>query len=52
MIDVQIFRGVDWYSCIVVAQVQERLSESKWSTQNFNMESFNLKKLNDAEVKE
>jgi hypothetical protein len=37
---------------LVAAEVRQRLSVSKWAAQNFNMETFNLKKMNDVEVKE
>jgi hypothetical protein len=36
----------------VVAKVRERLSVSKPAAQNFGMERFNLKKLNDEAIKE
>jgi hypothetical protein len=36
----------------VVAEVRERLSVNKRSAQKLHMERFNLKKLNDVEVKE
>jgi hypothetical protein len=36
---------------VVVAEVGERLSVSKWAEQEFYIERFNLKKLNDVEVK-
>jgi hypothetical protein len=35
----------------VVAEVRERLAVSKQAAQNINIEAFNLKKLNDVEVK-
>jgi hypothetical protein len=37
---------------LVVAKLRERLSVSKQATQKFDMESFDLKKPNNAEVKE
>jgi hypothetical protein len=37
---------------VVVAKVIQRLSVSKRARQNFRIERFNLKKLNDIEVKE
>jgi len=37
---------------LVAAEVRQRLSVSKWAAQNFNMETFNLKKMNDVAVKE
>jgi hypothetical protein len=36
----------------VVAEVRERLSGSKQAAQKFDMERFNLKRLNDVAVKE
>jgi len=36
----------------VVAEVRERLSESKRAEQKFDMKTFNLRKPNDMEVKE
>jgi hypothetical protein len=36
----------------VVAKVRERLAVNKQRSQRFNMERFNLKKLNDVEGKE
>jgi hypothetical protein len=36
----------------VIAKVGEALSVSKRAAQKFHMERFNLKKLNDVEVKE
>jgi hypothetical protein len=36
----------------VVAKVRERLAMNKHRSQRFDMEKFNLKKLNDVEVKE
>jgi DNA-binding Xre family transcriptional regulator len=36
---------------MVVTEVRERLSASKQVAQKFDMEKFNLRKLNDAEVK-
>jgi hypothetical protein len=35
-----------------VAKVKKRLAVSKQTTKGFNMESFNLKKLNNVEAKE
>jgi hypothetical protein len=37
---------------LVVAKVKERLAVNKQRSQRFNMERFNLKKLNDVEGKE
>jgi hypothetical protein len=36
----------------VVAKVSKRLSVIKWAEQKFDMERFNLERLNDLEVKE
>jgi hypothetical protein len=36
----------------VVVKVRERLAVNKWRSQRFDMETFSLKKLNDAEGKE
>jgi hypothetical protein len=35
-----------------VAELRERISVSKRARQNFGLERFDLKKLNDVEVKE
>jgi len=35
-----------------VAKLRERISVSKWARQKFDLERFDLKKLNDVEVKE
>jgi hypothetical protein len=35
---------------LVVAEVREKLSVSKAATQNFDVEKFNLKKLNDIAI--
>jgi hypothetical protein len=37
---------------LVVAKVRERLTANKQRSQRFHMERFNLKKLNEVEVKE
>jgi hypothetical protein len=37
--------------CLVVAKVRERLAASKQATQKFNGERFNLRKLNELEVR-
>jgi hypothetical protein len=39
-------------NCLVVAKLRERLSIRKRATQKFDMQRFDLKKINDAEVKE
>jgi hypothetical protein len=38
--------------CVVVAKVSERMTIRKRATLTFNMERFNLKKLNEVEDKE
>jgi hypothetical protein len=52
--DVRTFRNVDCDTdhYLVVAKVRERLTVSKRATQKFDMERFNLKKLNEVEGKE
>jgi hypothetical protein len=54
VLDVQSFRAADCDSdhYLVVAKVRERLAVNKQRSQRFNMERFNLKKLNDVEGKE
>jgi hypothetical protein len=55
ILDVRSFRGADCDTnhCLVVAKLRERISVSKQTiTANFDLERFNLKKLNDVEVKE
>jgi hypothetical protein len=54
VLDVRLFRAAD---CdinhhLVVAKVRERLAFSKQTTHSVYMERFNLKKLNEVEVKE
>jgi hypothetical protein len=48
------FRGADCDTdhCLVVAKLRDRISVSKRARQNFDLETFDLKKLNDVEVKE
>jgi len=53
ILDVRSFRGtdcdIDHY--LVVAKLRERLAVSKQATQKFDGERFNLRKLNELEVK-
>jgi hypothetical protein len=53
-INFQSFRGAncDTHHYLVVIVVRQRLSVSKQPAQKFDMERFNLKKLNDDDVKE
>jgi hypothetical protein len=52
--DVQSFRRADCYTdhYLMVAKVSEKLSGSKQAVQKFDKERFDLKRLNDVEVKE
>ena len=47
------FRGVNWDSdrCPVVVKVSERLAVSQQAAQKFNVERFNLRKLNDLDIR-
>ena len=51
--DVLSFRGVDCdtYHYLVIAKVTERMAVSKQTTQKFEGERFNLRKLNELEVR-
>jgi hypothetical protein len=53
-LDVRFFRGADCDSdhYLVVANVRERLAVSKRMVKKMDVERFNLKQLNDEEVKE
>jgi hypothetical protein len=54
ILDVKFFRGADCDSdhYLVVAKVRERLAVSKRMAKKMDMERFNLKQLNEEEVKE
>jgi hypothetical protein len=54
ILDVHSFRGADCGTdhYLVVAELRVRISVSKRARQNFDLERFDLKKLNDLEVKE
>jgi hypothetical protein len=54
MLDVLSFTGADCDTdhYLVVAKLRERISVSNRVRQNFDLERFDLKKLNDVEVKE
>jgi hypothetical protein len=54
ILDVRSFIGVDCDSdhCLVVAKIRDRLSVSKRPVNKMDMDRFNIKKLNEREVKE
>jgi endonuclease/exonuclease/phosphatase family metal-dependent hydrolase len=56
ILDVRSFRGVDCdsdhYEYLVIAKVRERLAVGKRMVKKMDMERFNLKQLNEEEVKE
>jgi hypothetical protein len=54
ILDVRSFRGADYDTdhYLVVEKLRERISVSKQARPNFDLERFDLKKLDDVEVKE
>jgi len=54
VLDVRSFRGVecDTNHYLVIAKVRERLAVGKQDTQRFDRQRFNLRKLNEPEVRE
>jgi len=53
ILDVQCFRVVDYGTdhCLVIAEVNERLAVSKQAARKSDVERFNLRKLNELEVR-
>jgi hypothetical protein len=52
ILDVRSFRGADCDHYLVVAKVKERLAVSKQMVKKMDVERFNLKQLNEEEIKE
>jgi len=54
VLDVRSFRGADCDTdhYLVIAKVRERLAVSKQTAQSFDRQRFNLRKLNEPEVRE
>jgi len=54
VLDVQSFRGADCdiHHYLVIAKVRERLAVGKQAAQRFDRQRFNLRKLNEPEVRE
>jgi hypothetical protein len=54
ILDVRSFRGADCDSdhYLIVAKIEERLAVSKQPVNKMDMERFNVKKLNEGQVKE